>query len=109
MRFVADPGIPSVDHRAHALRAQPLASVGMRVTMILPALGTAAQAGVRLHHARPPIIGSEVELDERGSALPGAKSRLRMRVGAAFMFTVTRASGASTRCDAPCTRVGRVG
>ena len=37
-------------------------------TMILPALGTAAQAGVRLHHARPPIIGSEVELEARGIA-----------------------------------------
>ena len=37
-------------------------------TMILPALGTAARAGVRLHHARPPIIGSEVELEARGIA-----------------------------------------
>jgi hypothetical protein len=32
---------------------------------ILPALGTAAQTGVRLHHARPPIVGSEVELEAR--------------------------------------------
>jgi hypothetical protein len=33
---------------------------------ILPALGSATQAGVRLHHARPPIVGSEVELEARG-------------------------------------------
>jgi hypothetical protein len=32
---------------------------------ILPALGSSAQAGVRLHHARPPIVGSEVELEAR--------------------------------------------
>jgi hypothetical protein len=35
---------------------------------ILPALGTAAQNGVRLHHARPPIVGSEVELEARAVA-----------------------------------------
>ena len=32
---------------------------------ILPALGSSTQAGVRLHHARPPIVGSEVELEAR--------------------------------------------
>ena len=35
---------------------------------ILPALGNAAQPGVRLHRARPPIVGSEVELEARGVA-----------------------------------------
>jgi len=35
-------------------------------TTILPPLGTAAAAGVRLHYARPPIIGSEIELETRG-------------------------------------------
>jgi hypothetical protein len=33
---------------------------------ILPPLGLAAQPGVRLHYARPPIVGSEVELEARG-------------------------------------------
>jgi len=35
---------------------------------ILPALGGSAQAGVRLHHARPPIVGSELELEARAVA-----------------------------------------
>jgi len=35
---------------------------------ILPAIGSAARPGVRLHHARPPIVGSEVELEVRGVA-----------------------------------------
>jgi hypothetical protein len=35
---------------------------------ILPALGNAALSGVRLHHARPPIVGSEVELEARAVA-----------------------------------------
>lgn len=33
---------------------------------ILPAIGNAALGGVRLHYARPPIIGAEVELEVRG-------------------------------------------
>jgi hypothetical protein len=35
-------------------------------TTVLPALGAAASAGVRLHYARPPIHGAEVELEVRG-------------------------------------------
>jgi hypothetical protein len=35
---------------------------------ILPAVGSAAKAGVRLHYARPPIVGSEVELEARAVA-----------------------------------------
>jgi hypothetical protein len=34
--------------------------------VILPAFGIAGQPGVRFHYARPPIVGSEVELEARG-------------------------------------------
>ena len=34
-------------------------------TTILPPLGAAAAAGVRFHYARPPIVGSEIELETR--------------------------------------------
>ncbi len=36
--------------------------------MLVPALGSAAHRGVRVHLARPPIVGSEVELECRGAA-----------------------------------------
>jgi len=36
--------------------------------LVMPALGSAGRRGLRLHHARPPIVGSEVELECRGAA-----------------------------------------
>ncbi len=36
--------------------------------LVIPALGSASRRGLRLHHARPPIVGSEVELECRGVA-----------------------------------------
>ena len=37
-------------------------------SIILPAIGNAALGGVRLHYARPPIVGAEVELEAKGLA-----------------------------------------
>jgi hypothetical protein len=37
-------------------------------SVILPALGAAGDTGIRLHRARPPIVGSEVELEARAVA-----------------------------------------
>ena len=39
---------------------------GLWGSTILPAIGAAAAAGVRVHYARPPIVGAEVELEARG-------------------------------------------
>lgn len=43
--------------------------------LLVPALGGAARRGLRVHHARPPIVGSEVELECRRAlrelVLPG--------------------------------------
>jgi hypothetical protein len=41
---------------------------GLWGSTILPAIGAAGASGVRLHHARPPIVGAEVELEARGLA-----------------------------------------
>jgi hypothetical protein len=41
---------------------------GLWRSTILPAIGIAGSAGVRFHYARPPIVGSEVELEARGLA-----------------------------------------
>jgi len=41
---------------------------GLWGSTILPAIGAACASGVRLHHARPPIVGAEVELEARGLA-----------------------------------------
>jgi hypothetical protein len=38
---------------------------GLWESTVLPALGEAASPGVRLHYARPPIVGAEVELEAR--------------------------------------------
>lgn len=41
---------------------------GLWGTTILPALGDSTMQGVRLHYARPPIVGAEVELEARSLA-----------------------------------------
>jgi hypothetical protein len=35
-------------------------------SVLVPAVGTSAGRGIRLHYARPPIVGAEVELECRG-------------------------------------------
>jgi hypothetical protein len=40
---------------------------GLLDSLVVPGLQGAAARGIRLHHARPPIIGAEVELECRGS------------------------------------------
>jgi hypothetical protein len=35
-------------------------------SLLVPAVGPAAARGIRVHHARPPIVGTEVELECRG-------------------------------------------
>ena len=40
---------------------------GLMDSVIVPGLQGAAARGIRMHHARPPIIGAEVELECRGA------------------------------------------
>jgi len=39
---------------------------GLMDSVLVPGLGSAAARGIRFHYARPPIIGTEVELECRG-------------------------------------------
>ena len=39
---------------------------GLMAGVVVPGLQGAAARGIRVHHARPPIVGAEVELECRG-------------------------------------------